>query len=247
VFIHGSYATTSTWNKMVEQLAVNHQCISIKLPGHGGAPEPDDYAKPTMATELAIVEQVVNKLTDQPIHLVGHSYGGVVALAQALNGNLALHQLTLFEPVAVWLLELMNDQAMSALVGKFLNKYRHDVAQSMPDVCGQVIDFWGGDGAFESLPQYVKQQMSTLVASNIRHWDICTSINNNVADLRQCRIPTQVICGTESNLVAHAICDHLVKTLANCNKARIDGASHFLVNSHHNESLSLVEQANTDR
>ena len=38
VFVHGSYATTSTWKKLMERLAPTHHCIAIRLPGHGGLP-----------------------------------------------------------------------------------------------------------------------------------------------------------------------------------------------------------------
>jgi len=156
VFIHGSFANTSSWKSMVSQLSVNHHCILIKLPGHCGTPDPDDFAHPTVETELAIVEQVVSLLTDQPIHLVGHSYGGVVALAQALKGNLNLSQVTLFEPVASGVLDHMADVDMSVSVRQFWDKYSYAVSEKTPYACGQVIDFWCGGGTFESLPIFVE-------------------------------------------------------------------------------------------
>ena len=78
VFIHGSYATTSTWKKMIERLAVNHRCISIKLPGHGGTPEPEDFSEPTIETELKILSQVVNEVANEPVHLVSKCLENVV-------------------------------------------------------------------------------------------------------------------------------------------------------------------------
>ena len=142
VFVHGSYATPSTWKKLMERLAPTHHCIAIRLPGHGGLPDPRDFDAPTIETELAVLEAVVRARTDRPIHLVGHSYGGVVALAQALKGNLPLAELTLFEPVATWVLDAVGDAPMQAQVHTFLKRYRHDAAQGVPDACGQVIDFW---------------------------------------------------------------------------------------------------------
>jgi pimeloyl-ACP methyl ester carboxylesterase len=67
--------------KIIEPLAENHHCISIKIPGHCGMPSPGDFSNPTMETELEIIEQVVNLLTDEAVHLIGHSFGGVIALA----------------------------------------------------------------------------------------------------------------------------------------------------------------------
>lgn len=239
VFIHGSFALTSTWKKMVEQLAVNHHCISIKLPGHG-MPDPNDFSEPTIETELSIIEQVIHRVSNEPIHLVGHSYGGVVALAQALKGNLALSQMTLFEPVAVWLLAVMKDMEMSERVELFLKKYRHDVSRKTPYACSQVIDFWGGEGAFEPLPDFIKDGMQALVKNNVRHWDISSTINSQLSGLQKCMVPTRIVCGDQSNPVAHAISDHLNREIPNSKKYVIEDASHFLVTSHVNECLSVL-------
>jgi len=244
VFIHGSFATSSTWKKMIEQLAPNHHCITIKLPGHGGAPEPQDFSAPTIDTELNIIEQVVNHLTDKPIHLVGHSYGGVVALAQALKGNLNIAQMTLFEPVAVWVLQRAGDKVMSDAVNTFLTRYRRDAANNVPYACGQVIDFWAGSSVFDTLPDFIKDGMAPLVSNNIRHWDVCCATASltewGLNDLQQCTIPTHLVCGDQSNPVANAICQHLSEQLPCSNNVVIKGASHFLVTTHIDDCLSVM-------
>ncbi len=242
VFIHGSFASTSTWNGMIDVLGETHHCISIKLPGHCGMPDPQDFSSPTMETELAVVESVVNKLVgSEPVHLVGHSYGGVVALAQALKGNLALNQLTLFEPVAVWIFEAAKDAMMSKQVEQFLQRYRHDVSQQVPHVCGQGIDFWGGEGAFETLPDFIKDSMDLMVSNNIRHWDIADTVNVNLADVQKITTPTRLVSGSQSSVVAHAIINHLDEQLPNSKKYIVESASHFLVTSHAGECANVLQ------
>lgn len=240
VFVHGSYATTSTWKKLIERLAPTHHCIAIRLPGHGGTPDPKDGDAPCIGTELTLLEAAVRQLTDQPIHLVGHSYGGVVALAQALKGSLPLAELTLFEPVATWVLDVANDRPMQARVEAFLSRYRRDAALGLPDVCGQVIDFWGGADDFAALPPHIREVMATMVANNLRHWDICTRAEHTQADLARMNVPTRLVCGTRSNQVAHAIVNHLHRLLPRSRRWEIDGASHGLVTSHAEACLSVL-------
>jgi len=167
---------------------------------------------------------------------VGHSFGGVIALAQALKGNLNISQLSLFEPVAVSVL----DEEMSAKVQRFLAKYRHDVSKKIPFASGQVIDFWGGKGTFESLPEFIKEGMEPLVANNIRHWDSESVMDCKPVDLQKLSIPTRLICGTKSNSVANAICDHLNNQIPHSKKYTIEGASHFLVTSHARQCLEAL-------
>lgn len=240
VLVHGSYATTSTWKKMLERLSQTHHCIAIKLPGHGGMPDPTDFASPSIETELAVIEAAVRQFTDRPIHLVGHSYGGVVALAQALKGALPVSRLTLFEPVATWVLNVVEDEAMQAEVAAFLGRYRRDAAAGQAHVCGQVIDFWGGGEHFAALPPHIQDAMGTMVANNLRHWDICTVAQHSRADLAALDIPTHLVCGTRSNAVARAIVDHLHAELPNSQRTDIEGASHALVTSHPEACLAAL-------
>lgn len=240
VFIHGSYATTSTWKKMIEQLSATHRCIAIKLPGHGGAPEPGDADDPNIETELAIVEAIIGQLTDEPVHLVGHSYGGVVALALALKGSVRVKQMTLFEPVAAWVLNAVNDTEMVSRVEQFLQAYREAQTGNIDYISRMVIDFWGGEGAFDPLPDFIKSAMELMVSNNVRHWDVCTRISTDANALRQCTIPAHLVYGTRSNPVAHAIADHLCALLPVSRKTQIEGASHFLVTSHGDECLAAL-------
>ena len=240
VFIHGSYATTSTWKKIIEALAVDHLCLSIKLPGHCGTPDPIDFANPNIETELKIIEQAIRRTTDRPVHLVGHSYGGVVALALALKGSITLKQLTLFEPVAVWVLRTMNDAAMYSRVEEFLSTYRKHAALNLPNTCGEVIDFWGNGNHFASFPARMKSDMALLLQNNLRHWDICTQSAFTRRNLNELSCPTHLVGGSNSNPVAQAIADYLVEEIPNSRKTTIEGATHFMVTSHAEDCIQLL-------
>ena len=85
-------------------------------------------ASPTIETELSIIEAVVAELTDKPIRLVAHSYGGVVALSLALKGSVEIKNITLYEPVPMWVFDTVGDSANAILLAEFLAGYRAAVA-----------------------------------------------------------------------------------------------------------------------
>lgn len=242
VFIHGSFASDATWKKIIEVQAKKHQCIAIKLPGHGGAPEPNDIQAPTLATEINLVVHIIEQTTDQAVHLIGHSFGGVVALAVALSGRVKVCQLTLFEPVAAWVLAAAQDELHYQQVQDCFNLYQQDLAQRIPDACQRVIDFWGQAGDFKALPEGIQDHMRDLTAHNFRHWQLSKNISTTAQDLQRCTIPTQVIYGTCSSPVTHAVCEHLVALMPNCCEYAVQGASHFLVTTHADQCLAIINK-----
>lgn len=235
VFIHGSFATPATWKRWFTLLSEHYHCIAIRLPGHDGAPDYHDYHQPDIETEVLLIERVVERLTDQPVHLIGHSFGGVVALSTALSQRVPIARLSLFEPVAVWLLEQLQTQdgIQTALdsVERFLTSYRQD-AEMNPMACRQLIEFWGGDGVFEPLPEHVKNGMATMTPQNLRHWDVCTTSTFTVQDVQRLAMPVDLVHGSESSPVAHHINQQLQRLIPVATLSEIQGATHFLVTSH---------------
>ena len=237
VFIHGSFATDATWKKFVEEFSDSNQCITIKLPGHGGAPEPTDIDKPSEALETEIIESIVKQHCDTPVHLIGHSYGAVVALNLALRANIDIAKLTLFEPVAVWTLTADDYKT----VDKFLTDYRSAAQAQESHACKHVIDFWGGNGAYNSLPENIQANMQPMTNNNLRHWQICTHTPFSLADLQQIDAPTHLVRGDQSNLLIGHIMAQLATHIPNCSGAIIHGASHFLVNSHSTDCIHEIK------
>jgi pimeloyl-ACP methyl ester carboxylesterase len=204
-----------------------------------------DFDNPTVETELQLIEAVMNEVAiangqEQPIHLVGHSYGGVVALALALKGSVKLCKLTLYEPVATWLADLAENRQLQAAVDSFLKPYRRDVATGLPFAGGQVIDFWCGSSEFHKFPDRVKSKFMLLQKNNIRHWDVCTKVSHNVEDIKGLDVPTHLVVGENSSSVAHGIIDLLVEWLPNRKRYLIPGANHFLVTSHIDACLAAM-------
>lgn len=84
VMLHGFGATGFTWRAVEPELARTHQLHMLDLLGCGGSPKPahGDYS-PT--GQAALVEAYIARLGLRGVTLMGHSFGGGVALLTALR------------------------------------------------------------------------------------------------------------------------------------------------------------------
>jgi pimeloyl-ACP methyl ester carboxylesterase len=103
VLIHGLGASSYTWSKIAPELARTHRVIAIDLKGFGQSDKPLD-ANYSIFDQARLIEDYIarNKLTG--VTLVGHSYGGGVALAAALDaqdaGSRRIARLVLIDSIA---------------------------------------------------------------------------------------------------------------------------------------------------
>ncbi|QKT03939.1 alpha/beta hydrolase [Ectothiorhodospiraceae bacterium 2226] len=84
VLIHGLGASRYTWRHLAEPLARRGQVIALDLKGSGDSPKPRDDAY-SVYDQAALVLDVLARLDLGEVILVGHSFGGGVALATALR------------------------------------------------------------------------------------------------------------------------------------------------------------------
>ena len=84
VLIHGNPGAIEDFDRLIPVLATSHRVIALDRPGHGYSDRPDVQA----ATPLAQARQLHAALEQLGVHrpiLVGHSWGGALALAYALE------------------------------------------------------------------------------------------------------------------------------------------------------------------
>lgn len=88
VLIHGLGASTFTWRRIARQLAATHRVIALDLKGFGQSDKPFDLAY-SVADHAALVAAFLEKRDLTNVTLVGHSLGGTITLALALDPRAA--------------------------------------------------------------------------------------------------------------------------------------------------------------
>ena len=85
LLLHGTAATTHSWEGLAPLLATRCHVVSMDLPGHGftQCPPTRQLSLPGMA---GLVAALCDALETKPALMVGHSAGAAVALQMALDG-----------------------------------------------------------------------------------------------------------------------------------------------------------------
>jgi len=99
VFIHGFGGDLNNWMFVQPELARARHTVALDLPGHGGSTK--QVARGDTADLAAALEAVLDALSLETAHIVGHSLGGAVALDLAGRSPRRVAALTLLAPAGL--------------------------------------------------------------------------------------------------------------------------------------------------
>ena len=86
LLIHGFGASTFTWRHIAPELAKTHRVIAVDLKGFGQSDKPFD-SRYSVFDQAALLAQLIEDTDLHNLTLVGHSFGGGIALLLALEAN----------------------------------------------------------------------------------------------------------------------------------------------------------------
>ena len=168
--IHCSASSARQWKALAEQLPDFHP-VPLDLWGHGNQGRWHGVGPLSLAEEAMAIHAACPD--GPPFHLVGHSYGGGVALKFALNRPERLRSLTLIEPSSFHVLK--DAQGTDAHLLDEIRAVAEAVNRGV--ICGDYfsgmqtfIDYWGGAGSWESLPADKKAQFKQLAVYVAHHF-----------------------------------------------------------------------------
>jgi pimeloyl-ACP methyl ester carboxylesterase len=98
VFVHGAVADHRFWEPQREPFARRHRFIAYTYRYHGTGQWPDEGKQYSAATHAADLAAFIKALNAGPVHLVGLSYGGLLAAMVATTQPQLVSTLTLAEP-----------------------------------------------------------------------------------------------------------------------------------------------------
>ncbi len=161
LWLHSSGTSRRQWRRMTDALPAGFRHLSLDLWGYGETPMPDCSAVFSLDDEATLAERLLERFTG-PCRLVGHSYGGAVALKVAQRNPDRVRSVFAFEPV---LFHLLRDRADATAERTEINAVSQRTADLVAagDFRGaseNFVRYWSGDRAWEALPMERREQLA---------------------------------------------------------------------------------------
>ena len=155
ILLHSSQSASTQWRALLKDLASSHFVIAVDLLGYGQAPKVEYTANFRLEQELPRILSAVESLQlKQPVQLVGHSYGGAVALKLALEKPFEIADVVVYEPVAF---HVLPDDSPGMLEIQEISQAMH--GRDAKECTRTFVDYWNDAGYFDALPERIQQLM----------------------------------------------------------------------------------------
>ena len=229
IALHCSGSGAGQWRALGEALGARHGLVTPEHYGCDGVGPWTGAHAFTLADEAARTLQAIDR-SDWKVHLVGHSYGGAVALHAALERPGRIASLSLYEPTAFHLLKAMGERGMPALAeiravaaraaqGVITGNYRGAAVS--------FIDYWGGAGAWASMRPAAQTVMTRWMPKAPLDFRALIDDPTRVSRYAGLRIPTLILRGEHAPAPTRLIAEALQAAMPAARLEVVAGAGHM--------------------
>jgi pimeloyl-ACP methyl ester carboxylesterase len=239
VLVPGSCSTGAAWRPVMKALDGRFRFVTTSLLGYGATAERRTDDDLSVLREAEMLETVI-ETAGGAVHLVGHSFGGAVALLVATRKRVPLASLTVLEAPLPSLLNHCGEAAHYRSFRDMTDAYFAAWQGGDREAIRTMIDFYGGEGTYASWPERVRAYAVETTPVNIRDWASAYDEPLSQEMLAAIDVPVSVAVGAQSHpaicrangLVAMSIEGAAFKT--------IGGAAHFMISTHPGQVAEVI-------
>jgi pimeloyl-ACP methyl ester carboxylesterase len=241
LLIHSGGFTSRQWRRLAAMLSPDFNVLAPDLLGYGAERWPD--GEPFhFRQDLAYLESMLDG--GSAAHLVGHSYGGLLALQIALRRPDLVRSLALYDPVAFGILD--DGDVADAEARKVLDlvpdQWNRDESGADQAWLRGFVEWWNGDGAWDRMGDDAKNAFLST------GWKVFQEARSLIADRTSfaawstISVPSLILGGAESPRAERRVVERLGEALPHSTVRFFDGVGHMGPISH----AAIVNEAIAD-
>ena len=182
ILIHSTAAGNRQWRKLIELLSEDYHLIAPNLFGYGGTDSWSGQKQQTLEDQAEIIRQFI-PLDGKKFSLVGHSFGGSVAMMAAKVFRRQLDKLVLIEPNPNYLLRVMgrSDDFNEILAMRDFIKI-NGAAEKWEVAAEFFADYFNGRGAWDAMDVDRQEKFVNALKPNYYEWDPVMNENTSMEE-----------------------------------------------------------------
>jgi pimeloyl-ACP methyl ester carboxylesterase len=198
ICLHSSGSTGGQWTALRAQLEPDILVLTPDFHGHGTGPAWHGFDEDIVAADAARIACLAGGVPGG-VHLVGHSYGGAVALRVALYHPKSVASVAIYEPVVVRLLfDYHGRKRPASEVIEIASDMRRRLRSgNAAGAAARFVDYWGGNGAWRALSVGQQAGVMKCVGVIAAHFAALASDAPRLSDYRSLRTPVLMLLGSE--------------------------------------------------
>jgi len=227
VLFHSSGSSGRQWDGLMTALHSRFRLHAVDLYGHGSTPAWMGAQRMRLEDDLALVQPLLASAT--PVHLVGHSYGGALALKLAALMPECIASVAVYEPVLFRLLldyQPRDRATTEVLIAAQSIRNWFELGHSAR-AAQRFVDFWSDDGVWASLPPVPQQLIASRIGSVIGHFNALFSDSLMRADLSRLAMPILCMTGAQTRPAPRRIGELLRYALPRATHEHVANAGHM--------------------
>lgn len=217
ILLHSSQSASSQWRSLIKDLSGNFHLIAVDLLGYGQAPKVDKQPHFRLADEAERVKTALQQLGfSQPAIIVGHSYGGALALKMAADESIAVKKLALYEPVSF---HVLPEDSPGMIEIREINDAMHGADAR---ACTRTfVDYWNQPGYFDALPEKIQTLMTKQADKVALDFDALLGEPLELSDYARVEKPVLLMTGEYTRRSAKAVVKALSDALPDVEKVEV--------------------------
>jgi pimeloyl-ACP methyl ester carboxylesterase len=226
LLLHCSSGSSGAWLPVMEHLSRDYRALAPDLLGYGRSAPWSRDAVLLPGAELGVIRALLD-VVRRPAHLVGHSYGGTVALDAARRFPEHVASLSLIEPVAFHLLRRADEpdgREVRTLAEHYLALL--DVGQDAA-AAEAFVDYWTGPKAWQQMAEAVRDNAVRSAAKVAAEWRLMLATAADLETIAGISAPTLLVCGGRTRRPARRVVEVLRQALPHARHCDIADAGHM--------------------
>jgi pimeloyl-ACP methyl ester carboxylesterase len=170
VLVHSSMSGARQWARLIDELSGRFHVVAPNLFGYGGTPAWSGPCPPSLDDYAGLVTAALPPGAEG-VSLVGHSFGGAVAMQAARRLGGRVKRLVLIEPSLFYLLDRHGRADAFAEISALSRDMRNDAPASPAAAAERFISYWAGLEAWGASPPERRAAFTQAVAVVMPEWE----------------------------------------------------------------------------